>query len=95
VAEETGLAITVGAPCLVNEFADPASGFHQVELFFRCSLASGDPIPADWRDVEGVVSRWRWVDAAEIATLRVKPDSLARIAWSDAIAYDALEHLVR
>ena len=36
VYEETGLQVSVGAPCLVNEFHDPVSGFHQVEVFFRC-----------------------------------------------------------
>ena len=36
VFEETGLHITVGAPCLVNEFHDPASGFHQVDIYFQC-----------------------------------------------------------
>jgi 8-oxo-dGTP diphosphatase len=34
VFEETGLTIEVGAPALVNEFHDPTSGFHQVEVFF-------------------------------------------------------------
>ncbi|MEO1363210.1 MAG: NUDIX hydrolase, partial [Pseudomonadota bacterium] len=37
--EETGLRVQVGAPCLVNEFHDPGSGFHQVDVYFHCTLA--------------------------------------------------------
>ena len=42
VHEETGLTIAVGAPALVNEFHDPKSGFHQVEVFFRCTITRGE-----------------------------------------------------
>jgi len=93
VREETGLAIAVGAPCLVNEFHEPASGFHQVEVFFRCSVEAG-ALSDGWRDPEGIVSRRRFVTRDEMAGLRVKPDSLARIAFSGGTGYDALEHLV-
>jgi 8-oxo-dGTP pyrophosphatase MutT (NUDIX family) len=44
VHEETGLRITVGPPALVNEFHDPDSGFHQIDLFFRCTIAAA-PCP--------------------------------------------------
>lgn len=93
VHEETGLRIDVGAPCLVNEFHDPERGFHQVDLFFRCRIVAGQ-IRADWTDPEGVVSERRWFSAAELQTIRLKPDSLAQIAFSDAVAYDALERIV-
>lgn len=93
VYEETGLVIAVGAPCLVNEFHAPDSGFHQVEVFFRCRLVSG-ALRDDWRDPEGVVSRRRWVTRDEMATLRVKPDSLGRVAFARGIGYDPLERLV-
>ena len=99
VAEETGLRVEVGALALVNEFHDPASGFHQVDLFFRCSLP--DPanlrIPAGWRDPEGVVNRHRLVTHAEYEGLRVKPDSLGAAAWggSQTPLYDALEVIIR
>lgn len=93
VAEETGLTIIVGAPFLVNEFHDPASGFHQVELFFRASLTGGDAVRLD--DPEGVVNRFRWVSRSELAGLRHKPDSLAGAVWGDAVAiYDPLERIV-
>ena len=92
VAEETGLAIAIGAPFLVNEFHDPKSGFHQVDLFFRATLTGGAERLAD---PEGVVNRMRWVDRAELAGLRHKPDSLAAAVWGSAAAlYDPLEPIV-
>lgn len=96
VHEETGLDVAVGVPCLVNEFHDPTGPFHQVDIYFRCTLLGGDP-DGDWTDPEGVVSMRRWVTRAEMAALRVKPDSLAAVAWHDpgAPAYDALEPILR
>ena len=38
VHEETGLTVAVGDPALINEFHDPITGFHQVDLFFRCTV---------------------------------------------------------
>lgn len=96
VHEETGLSVTVGQPCLVNEFHDPTGDFHQVDVYFRCNLTGGDP-DGDWVDPEGVVTHRRWVTRAEMARLRVKPDSLAAVAWRDpgAPAYDSLEPILR
>ncbi len=96
VHEETGLAIEVGPPALVNEFHDPASGFHQVDVYFRCAIAAGR-LDAGWRDPEGVVDRRRFFARAELARLRFKPDSLPAVAWGDsgAIGYDPLEVIVR
>jgi ADP-ribose pyrophosphatase YjhB (NUDIX family) len=94
VQEETGLCIAVGAPCLVNEFHDPGREFHQVEVFFRCTLTGGTLDPA-WKDPEQVVTRRRWVTRDEIAGLRLKPDSLPRIAWQGDFGYDPLEAIVR
>lgn len=88
--EETGLTVSVGGPALVNEFHDPASGFHQVEIFFRCAVIAGTP-GADWADSEGVVNRQRLVTRDEMAGLRVKPDSLADLAWGQGLHYDPLE----
>lgn len=103
VWEETGLRVAVGAPCLVNEFHDPDGPFHQVDIYFRCMLdgavASAGTVasPPDWTDPEGVVSHRRWVTRAEIASLAVKPDSLAAVAWgdTDAPGYDPLEPILR
>ncbi|RKF13846.1 NUDIX hydrolase [Roseovarius spongiae] len=92
--EEIGLRVNVGAPCLVNEFHAPASGLHQVEVFFRCDMQGG-ALPPRWRDPAGVVNRHGWFTRAELAALRLKPDSLPRVAFSDDVAYDALETLVR
>ena len=96
VREETGLLVEVGAPCLVNEFHDPGGPFHQVDVYFRCTIRDGDPEGA-WTDPEGVVTHRRWVTRAGMAGLRVKPDSLAAVAWGEAgaILYDPLEPILR
>jgi len=93
--EETGLRVTVDAPCLVNEFHAPDRGFHQVEVFFRCRLAAG-ALSDDWRDPEGVVTRRRWVTRAEMAGLAYRPEALPKVAWMDpdAPTYDPLELLI-
>ena len=96
VHEETGLNITVGTPCLVNEFHDPKGEFHQVDIYFRCQITDAT-LDLNWRDPEGIVTHRRWVTRAEMSQLRVKPDSLAAVAWGDpdAPGYDPLEPLVR
>lgn len=93
VHEETGLTIDVGAPCLVNEFHDPARGFHQVEVFFRASIVAGD-LSDDWTDPEGIVTRRRFFTRHDLSDLRLKPDSLPRVAFSEGLHYDPLELLV-
>lgn len=93
VHEETGLRIVVGAPALVNEFHDPATGFHQVDLYFRCTALGA--MPRDWTDPEAIVTRRRFVTRAELARLRHKPDSLGPAAWGQGILYDPLEVIVR
>jgi 8-oxo-dGTP diphosphatase len=93
--EELGLAVRVGAPCLVNEFHDPASGFHQVEVFFRARLIGA--MPAGWGDTAGVVNRHVWATADDLRGLRVKPDALAGVAFGDGggAVYDPLEVIQR
>ncbi len=95
VAEETGLNITVGPLALVNEFHDPKTGFHQVDLFFRCGLTGGS-LDQRWRDPGRVVTHRRFFSRDEIATIRLKPDSLPRIAFGSAshAFYDPLEVIV-
>ncbi|QBX34535.1 NUDIX hydrolase [Paracoccus liaowanqingii] len=93
VAEETGLQVTPGAPFLINEFHDPASGFHQVEIHFRATLTGPDLIILT--DPEGIVNRARWVTRMDLAQLRHKPDSLGAAIWSGGDAhYDPLETIV-
>lgn len=96
IHEETGLIVSVGPPVLVNEFHDPGAAFHQVDVYFRCSLMS-DEMPESWTDPEGIVTERRWVTREELAALRVKPDSLAEAAWDhDGVGvYDPLEPIVR
>ena len=92
--EETGLRVAVGAPCLINEFHDPDGTFHQVDLYFRCTLIAGE-LDHDWRDPEGIVTRRRLFSRAEMAAIRVKPDSLAEAAWGQSLLYDPLEPILR
>lgn len=97
VHEETGLTIAVGPPVLVNEFHDPDTGFHQIDLFFRCTLATGD-LDAAWVDPEGVVTERQFFSRAELASGRVrfKPDSLPDAAWGTSAAlYDPLEVILK
>lgn len=95
VFEECGLRISVGAPALVNEFHDPKTGFHQVDLFFRCTVVSGT-LDAAWLDPEGVVTERRFFTRSdlEMGRIRFKPDSLAQAAWGTGCGYDPLEPLV-
>ncbi|MBV2359748.1 NUDIX hydrolase [Thalassococcus sp. CAU 1522] len=92
VHEETGLTVSVGAPCLVNEFHDPDRGFHQVEVFFRCWITQGT-LSADWPDPEGVVHSRHLFSREEVANIRLRPGSLPDIAWSDGLGYDPLERI--
>ena len=96
VHEETGLTVSVGAPALVNEFHDPRSGFHQVDIFFRCTVVAGHLSP-HWRDPEGVVTERRLFSRAELEAglVRFKPDSLPAAAWGSGCLYDPLEVIVR
>ena len=97
--EECGLRIAVGAPCLVNEFHDPASRFHQVDIYFRATITGGTPGGA-WRDPAGVVDRRRFVTEAELRALRFKPDTLPDLAFgaegqAARALYDPLEPIIR
>jgi len=95
VFEETGLTIAVGPPALINEFHDPKTGFHQVDLFFRATVTAGS-LREDWRDPEGVVSERRFFSRAELVDgqIRFKPDSLPQAAWGEGCTYDPLEEIV-
>lgn len=95
VMEETGLTVSVGELALVNEFHDPRSGYHQVDLFFRCRIIGGTLDPA-WRDPEAVVTNRRFFSRAELDEVRLKPDSLPAVAFdhSGPARYDPLELIV-
>lgn len=97
VAEETGLTVRPGPLALVNEFHDPATGFHQVDLFFRAEIAAGTLDPGH-ADPEGTVTLRRFFSAAELPTLRFKPDSLIAAAfdrWDAPARYDPLETILK
>ena len=94
VFEETGLTISVGAPCLVNEFHAPDHGFHQIEIFFRAHIIAGEITP-DWTDPEHIVSDRRFFSREELSHIRFKPDRLIDIAWgAENAQYDPLEVIV-
>ncbi|SER72814.1 ADP-ribose pyrophosphatase YjhB, NUDIX family [Tranquillimonas rosea] len=94
--EETGLTVTVGAPLALNEFHAPETGFHQVDVYFRCTLEETRIAP-DWHDPDGVVTRHVWASREDLATLHHKPDSLADIAFGPPgrVLYDPLEILTK
>ena len=96
VHEETGLTVSVGVPAMVNEFHDPATGFHQVDLFFHCTITGGS-IDAAWRDPARVVTERRFFSRSDLdlGRIRFKPDSLPRAAWDGGMFYDPLERLIR
>ena len=97
VHEETGLHISVGDPCLVNEFHDPESGFHQVDIYFRCYLTGTAEIDPAWQDADNIVTQWHWLTEAELARTWHKPDSLRAMAFGPEglVSYDPLERIVR
>ncbi|MFY0617223.1 NUDIX domain-containing protein [Shimia sp.] len=94
VHEETGLTVAVGAPCLINEFHDPELKFHQVDLFFRCTITSG-ALTSTWQDPENIVSKRRFFTRAELATIDFRPLSLPDAAWDNEMRYDPLELLLK
>lgn len=95
IHEETGLRVSVGDLCLVNEFHDPASGFHQVEVFFRCTVDNPSVDPS-WKDPENIVTERGWFTEQDMETMRYKPDRLYDLAFGDLSAqYDPLEEIVR
>ena len=95
VYEETGLRIEVGAPCLVNEFHAPERQYHQIEVFFRCKIISGQ-LDETWQDPEQVVTARRYFSAAELEGIRLRPASLPRVAFDGgkSLLYDPLELIV-
>ena len=96
VFEETGLTVMVGAPALVNEFHSIEHGFHQVEVFFRCTLTGTAQIAAHWKDSEAVVNRHIWVTQDALADVMHKPSSLGDVAFDPdhPLRYDPLEQIV-
>lgn len=96
VHEETGLSVAVGPLALVNEFHHPATGFHQVDLYFRCEITGGS-LDDGWRDPENVVTARRFFARQEMSAIRFKPDSLPEAAFAPPgpALYDPLEEIVR
>lgn len=81
VYEETGLAVEIGELCAVSEFFDRAINVHQVDLFFRATVATRDLAP-DWVDVAGVVARRGFFTWPEVAAMDVFPRFLRDGFWN-------------
>lgn len=82
VFEETGLTVVVGALALVTEFHNPDNGFHQVDLFFRCEITTG-ALDNSWQDPENIVSERCYFSRNDLASIRLKPDSLPDVAFGE------------
>jgi ADP-ribose pyrophosphatase YjhB (NUDIX family) len=94
VHEECGLTVEVGAPCLVNEYHLPETGFHQVEIFFRCTITGGQ-ISDGWLDPDGTVHKRAFFTRDQVQSLMIKPDSLRQLPWEEGLTYDPLELLAK
>ena len=96
VYEETGLTISVGLPALINEFHDPDAGFHQVDVYFHCTIIAGE-LTDDWQDPEAIVTHRQFFSQSDLVQnrIRFKPDSLPDAAWGQSLLYDPLELITR
>ena len=96
VHEETGLEVAVGPVALVNEFHDPGLPFHQIDIFFRAEIVSGE-ISDEWIDPEGIVHSRRFFSAKDLEKLKTKPSTLPQIAFDPnaPVEYDPLERMIR
>lgn len=76
VLEETGLAITVGQPLLINDTIDPEASRHLVNITFSAEITGGEiTVPADDVRVEGVET----VDPAALSGLDLRPPIAAEL----------------
>ncbi|MBO9408977.1 NUDIX hydrolase [Shimia sp. R9_1] len=94
VWEECGLTVAVHDPCLINEFHDPHGSFHQVDIYFRCTIIEGS-LSREWKDPENIVTERRFFSPEELSGVRFKPDSLPDVAWGTGLTYDPLEPIVK
>lgn len=94
VFEEIGLTVEIGALVGFNEFHDPKGSFHQVDLFFRARLVSGQ-LTESWRDADDIVTQRRFFSRDELAGIRYKPDRMGQMAFDDGpVIYDPLEQII-
>ena len=80
VYEETGLNISVLDAFAISEFLYPANAFHNVDIFFRCNIESGD-LSDCWIDTGGPVCRRKFFALNEIQELNVFPRCLNEGKW--------------
>jgi 8-oxo-dGTP diphosphatase len=68
--EETRLSVSVGPLVLLNDSIDPKGTRHMVQAVFACEVNSGAPSVGEDPRVDEV----RYVPAAELAELPIRPD---------------------
>jgi ADP-ribose pyrophosphatase YjhB (NUDIX family) len=78
--EETGLSISAYNVFAVSEFLYPSNTFHNVDIFFRCQIESGDLVD-EWVDTGGPVSQRRFFTLTELQDLNVFPRFLRKGEW--------------
>lgn len=80
VLEETGLDVEVENAFAVSEFVLETKKFHNVDIFFRCTIKSGD-ISDEWKDIGGPVVERRFVTLEELKEMNVFPLWLKDGGW--------------
>ncbi len=87
VHEETGLQATAHDVIAVDEFYSPSYKIHQINLYTRCELASGD-LPVNWKDTAatGHVAKSAFHTRQQLAALpRAYPEYMAELAWPNPV----------
>ena len=80
ILEETGLEAEIGDIVAVSEFFDRAKDFHQVDLFFRGTVAHGR-FPAGWTDIANVVEQREFFALDALTHIEVFPCFLRDGFW--------------
>ncbi len=85
VKEETGLDVTAGDAFAVSEFLFDANHFHNVDIFFHCTMTGGK-ITDDWVDDGGPVVDRKFYSLQALQTLNVFPRWLRDGRWLNSPA---------
>ncbi len=83
VREEFGVTVQVGGMMYIREIiadrhegVDLPDGFHQVEVFFECSLPGGDE-PSLGENPDPDQIGHEWVETGELKNIRFYPEQIA------------------
>lgn len=91
VKEETGLDVSVGDAFAVSEFLFESNHFHNVDIFFHCTVTGGK-ITDGWVDVGGPVVDRRFCGLQELQTMNVFPRWLRDGDWLEAKPLKTIYH---